>query len=345
MMRLSRRLRVTLTAGLIAAGLAACSHPAPPPTDAGRVAEDNAEARLTALVAKDQRVAAVAWRLAVGNADLCPATRLKAGWTLHAASQYGTELRPIAERTYGLQGDLPGILSAPAASPAERAGLRPGDVIVAVDGRPLSTGTAATARGQTYDGLQANIDRLNRAAISGPMALTVRRDGVERSVTLTPERACAYDTQVEVRDDLRALSDGRTIFVAARLVDIAQDDDQLAFLFAHELAHAVLEHATVVDVQGGRGEANAQLSLRRGLSSSSESDADTLGLYLLARAGFDPRRSLQFLSAYEVAAPGARYPQINLRGVYRSIPDRRRALEPVIADIARRQAAREPLIP
>lgn len=344
-MRLSRRLRVTLTAGLIAAGLAACSHPAPPPTGAGRVAEDNAEGRLTALVAKDRRVAAVAWRLAVGNADLCPATRLKAGWTLHAASQYGTELRPIAERTYGLRGDLPGILSAPVTSPAGQAGLRPGDVIVAVDGRPLSTGTAASARGQTYDGLQANIDRLNHAATLGPMVLTVRRDGIERSMTVTPQRVCAYDTQVEVRDDLRALSDGRTIFVSARLVDIAQDDDQLAFLLAHELAHAVLEHATVPDVQGGRGPANAQLSLRRGLSSSSESDADILGLYLLARAGFDPGRAVHFLSAYEAAAPGARYPQINLRGVYRSIPDRRRALEPVIADIARRQAAREPLIP
>lgn len=344
-MRLSRRLRATVAAGLIAAGLAACSHPAPPRTDSGRVAEADAEARLTALVAKDRKVAAVAWRLAVGNADLCPATRLKAGWTLHAASQYGSELRPIAERTYGLQGDLPGILSAPVASPAEQAGLHPGDVIVAVDGRPLSTGTAATARGQTYDGLQANIERLNRAAVSGPMALTVRRDGVERSVTVTPERACAYDTQVEVRDDLRALSDGRTIFVSARLVDIAQDEDQLAFLLAHELAHAVLEHATVLDVQGGRGEANAQLSLRRGLSSSSESDADTLGLYLLARAGFDPGRAVHFLSAYEAAAPGARYPQINLRGVYRSIPERRRALEPVGAEIARRQAAREPLIP
>ncbi len=344
-MRLSRRLRATVAAGLIAVGLTACSHPAPPLTDAGRVAEDHAEARLTALVAKDQRVAAVAWRLAIDNADLCPATRLKAGWTLHAASQYGSELRPVAERTYGLQGDLPGILSAPVTSPAEQAGLRPGDVIVAVDGRPVSTGTAASARGQTYDGLQANIDRLNRVASSGPMALTVRRDGIERSVTVTPQRACAYDTQVEVRDDLRALSDGRTIFVSARLVDIAQDDDQLAFLLAHELAHAVLEHATVPDVQGGRGPANAQLSLRRGLSSSSESDADILGLYLLARAGFDPGRAVQFLSAYEAAAPGARYPQINLRGVYRSIPDRRRALEPVVADLARRQAAREPLIP
>lgn len=344
-MRLHRRLSALVAAGLIAGGASACSHPMASQADTSREDGGNAEARLTALVAKDQRVAAVAWRLSVDNADLCPATRLKAGWTLQSASQYGTELRPLAERTFGLQGDLPGILSAPAAGPAARAGLRPGDVILAVDGQRLNDGANANARRQTYDGLQANIDRLDMAANQGPISLTVRREGMDRPVTVTPQRACAYGTQVEVRDDLRALSDGRTIFVSARLVDIAQNDDQLAFLLAHELAHAVLEHATVPDVQGGRGASNVRLSLRRGLSSSSESDADTLGLYLLARAGFDAARAVRFLTAYEAAAPGTRYPQINLRGGYPSIPDRRRALEPVIADIARRQAAGLPLIP
>ena len=306
-------------------------------------ADTGPQARLASLVAKDQRVADVAWRLALANADLCLATRPRAGWTLQSASQYGSELRPLAEQQFGLEGDLPGILSAPPNSPAHDARLRPGDLILAVNDQPLSVGD--TTRRESYDGLQANIDRLNAAALEGPMSLTVRRDGVERQMIVTPRPACAYVTQVEVRDDLRALSDGRTIFVSARLVDIAQNDDQLAFLLAHELAHAVLEHATVPDVQGGRGPLNDRITLARGLSSRAESDADILGLYLLARAGFDPARGVQFLSAYEVAAPGSRYPQVNLRGVYASIPDRRRALDPVMAEIAGRQASGRPLIP
>lgn len=344
-MRPLRRITVWLTLGLMASGVSGCGHPtAPTPAEAVRnPTDDAAGSRLSALVAKDQRVAEIAWRLAAANADLCPATRLRAGWVLQSASQYGAELRPIAERRYGLQGDLPGILSAPVDSPAHEAGLRPGDLILAINGEPLNSGTGG--RRESYDGLQANIDRLNAAASAGTMPLTVRRDGRERAVVVTPVRACAYVTQVEVRDDLRALSDGRTIFVSARIVDIAQDDDQLAFLLAHELAHAVLEHATVPDVQGGRGALNADLTLRRGLSSRAESDADTLGLYLLTRAGFDPRRGMRFLNAYETAAPGARYPQINLRGVYPSVPDRRRALEPVLNEIINRQATALPLIP
>ena len=288
-------------------------------------------------------MAPVAWRLAVSNADLCPATRPAAGWTLQSASQYGLELRSLAEQRYGLDGDLPGILSAPADSPAHDAGLRPGDLILTVNHQPLTIGTLT--QHESYDGLQVNIDRLTNAATEGPLDLTVRRDGRERQVTVAARQACAYVTQVEVRDDLRALSDGRTIFISTHLIDIAQDDDQLAFLLAHELAHAVLEHARVSDVKGGRGALNAQISLRRGLSSRAESDADTLALFLLARAGFDPARAVQFLPAYEAAAPGSRYPQINLRGVYPSLPERRRALDPVLADIATRQARHEPLIP
>lgn len=340
-MRLARSWRAVAAAILLGTVLAGCG--VNQGLDVSAPVDTGPEARLASLVAKDQRVAGVAWRLALANADLCPATRLRAGWTLQSASQYGPELRPLAEQQFGLQGDLPGIVSAPHDSPASDAGLRPGDLILAIDGQPLEAGSGA--RRESYDGLQANIDRLDAASAASPVRLTVRRGGSERQVTVTPRPACAYVTQVEVRDDLRALSDGRTIFVSARLVDIAQNDDQLAFLLAHELAHAVLEHATVPDVQAGRGALNDRITLRRGLSSRAESDADILGLYLLARAGFDPAHGVQFLSAYEVAAPGSRYPQINLRGVYASIPDRRRALDPVVAEIAARQASGRPLIP
>jgi len=344
-MRPLRRIAALLALCLTTSAAVGCGYTAISPTveQAQKLPADDAASRLTALIAKDQRVAEIAWRLALSNADLCPVTRLRAGWVLQSAGQYSTELRPVAERQYGLQGDLPGILSAPLNSPARAAGLRPGDLILAIEGEPLNSGAGGGR--ESYDGLQANIDRLNSAAVMGPMSLTVRRNGTERAVAVMPVQACAYVTQVEVRDDLRALSDGRTIFLSARIVDVAQDDHQLAFLLAHELAHAVLEHATVPDVQGERGALNTSLSLRRGLSSRAESDADTLGLYLLTRAGFDPRLAMQFLNAYAATAPGARYPQINLRGVYPSIPDRHRALEPVVSEIIDKQATGMPLIP
>lgn len=323
---------------MIGSVLAGCGHPAP----AADLVEAGPEARLQALNAADARVADVAWTLARANADLCPVTRLRAGWALQSASQYGGELRPLAEARYGLDGDLPGILAAPEGSPTAAAGLAPGDLILSANGAPLSRGADVS---ESYEGLQANIARLDEAASRGPVVLRVRGVGGERDATLHPVIACIYPTQVEVTGTLRSRADGRNIFISDGMVGVAANDDQLAFVLAHELAHAVLEHRTQPDVTGARGAANASITLRRGLSLSAEADADRLGLFLLARAGFDPYAAVEFLTAYEAADPGARYAQINAGGVYESAPARRRALQPVLADIAARKASNRPLIP
>lgn len=328
---------------LILGAVSACG-PSRPGMVSG-VSDDSPAARLDSLVAQDRRVAEVAWRLATANAPLCPVVRLRTGWTLQSANQYGPALRPLAQQRFGLEGDLPGVLATPAGSPAALAGLNDGDLILTVNGAALAVGEISTTG--AFDGLQANLDILNQAATQGPLTLAVRRDGRGRTVTVQPTPACAYETQIETTDDLSARSDGRRIFISSRLAALARNDDELAFFLAHELAHAVLEHRTAADVTGVRGEANNRISLRRGRSSSAEADADLAGLYLLARAGYAPQRAVEALRTYEAASPMNRFPQISLTGgdVYRSPQGRREALEPVLADIARRQQASEPLIP
>lgn len=339
-MRAPARLIAAAALGLalVAGG---CGHPAP---DAGAAGlQDSPAVRLERLTGLDVRVADVAWTLALANADLCPVNRLRAGWTLQSAGQYGAELRPLAEAHYGLSGDLPGILAAPASSPAAEAGLAPGDLILSVNGQPLADGPSAAV--ESYDGLQANAAVLDGALTRGPAVLTVRRQGAVREVTVRPVLACAYPTQVEVTGTFRSRTDGRHVFISDGMANLAQNGDELAFVLAHELAHAVLEHRTQPDVTGVRGGLNWALSMRRGLSLSAEADADRLGLFLLTRAGFDPWRSIEFLTRYEAADGGARSVQFNAGGVYESASGRRRALQPVLADIAQRKAAGGPLIP
>lgn len=332
---------MAIGAAALALASGACGHPAP---DAGAgLLQDAPAVRLDRLTSLDTRVAGVAWRLAVANADLCPVNRQQAGWTLQSASQYGAELRPLAEARYGLAGDLPGVLAAPAESPAKAAGLEPGDLILSVNGLSLDQGLGRTE--ESYDGLQTNIAALDAALAQGPVTLGVRRSGVTRDVALRPTLACAYPAQVEVTGTLRSRTDGRHIFISDRMANLAANDDELAFVLAHELAHAVLEHRTQPDVVGVRGGLNWALSMRRGLSIGSEADADRLGLYLVARSGFDPARAVDFLTRYEAADGGAGGPQINAGGVYRSASSRWRALQPVLGDIAARRADGRPLIP
>lgn len=320
---------------------AGCGHPAP---DAGATLLQDAPAvRLERLTDLDVRVAGVAWTLARVNADLCPVNRPRAGWTLQSAGQYGAELRPLAEARYGLAGDLPGVLAAPPGSPAAEAGLAPGDLILSVNGQPLAEGRPDAE--ESYDGLQANAAVLDGALALGPVRLTVRRDGVEREVTVWPVTACAYPTQVEVTGSFRSRTDGRHIFISDAMANLAENEDQLAFVLAHELAHAVLEHRSQPDVTGVRGGLNWAISMRRGLSLSSEADADRMGLFLVARAGFDAYRAVDFLSRWEAVDEGARGPQINTGGIYESAAGRRRALRSVLEDIAARKAAGRALIP
>ncbi|HEY0599443.1 M48 family metallopeptidase [Brevundimonas sp.] len=335
--------RLVAAAGALALALTAggCSHPAP---DAGAATLQDAPAvRLERLTQQDVRVANVAWTLALANADLCPVNRPRAGWTLQSASQYGPELRPLAEARYGLAGDLPGVLAAPPGSPAAMAGLAPGDLILSVNGQALRQGDSTAS--ESYDGLQANSAVLDAALALGPVGLTVRREGREREITVRPVSACAYPTQVEVTGTFRSRTDGRHVFISDGMANLAQNDDELAFVLAHELAHAVLEHRSQPDVTGLRGGLNWAISMRRGLSLSSEADADRMGLFLVARAGFDPYRAVEFLGRWEAVDEGARGPQINTGGIYDSAAGRRRALRPVLEDIAARKAAGRALIP
>lgn len=336
--RLTGLLLVGLLLAGVASALVACGHPA---AESGGVT-DPPQARLDHLTRQDVRVSRVSWRLALANADLCPVNRLRAGWTLQSASQYGGELRPLAEARYGLDGDLPGVLAVPEGSPGAEAGLQAGDLILSVNGRHLQRGGPAT---ESYDGLQANIAVLDAALMQGPAQLQVRRGGVERAVTLRPVLACAYPTQVEVTGTLGGRADGRHIFISDRMAGLAATDDQLAFVLAHELAHAVLEHRTRPDVTGSRGTANAAITLRRGLSSRSEADADRMGLFLAARAGFDPRAAMDFLDAFEAVDTAPRDTRRNAQGVYEAVSLRREALEPVLADIAERRTTGRTLIP
>ena len=157
-------------------GAASCTTPAPGGTAPGaRV--DAPAARLEALISLDRRVAAVGYRLTTASVDLCASRRDVAGWAVHAANQYSDALRPVAEARFGLDGDLPGILAVAEDSPAARAGLTAGDLLVRVNGEDLDRG--AVAGSPSHDGLAANLMTLDRALAAGPVRLDVRRGDLQ----------------------------------------------------------------------------------------------------------------------------------------------------------------------
>ncbi|MGE0082769.1 MAG: M48 family metallopeptidase [Thiohalomonadaceae bacterium] len=139
--------------------------------------------------------------------------------------------------------------------------------------------------------------------------------------------------EVEVFDNPQANAfalPGGKIGVYKGLLDVAKNQHQLATVIGHEIAHVQAQHgnervstayATEAGLQlvqvlaGGQGAQNDNLMALLGLgaqvgiilpfSRTQESEADLLGLDLMAKAGFDPRESVNLWKNMTAAGNGA----------------------------------------
>jgi hypothetical protein len=306
-------------------GLSSCS--TSPSSDLATPADP--QHRLESLVAIDARVAHVGYKLSVANADLCAETTGLVGWSLHAASLYSSEMRPRVQEHYGLFGDLPGILYVTPGSPADAAGLKVGDLILSADGHDLQVGPLR--REATYEAFAVNEDVVERALAEGPTSLRVQRRGGVVDVTVTPVRGCAYDFQVDPSPDFYARADADRVYISTALASYAADDTDLAVILGHELAHAALNHAAQ---RGGMGGLPWRTAAR-------EAEADRVGLYMMARADFDPVRGPAFWRRFGRDHWQARYAQWG----HPSAEARARALDATAAEIARQRAGSVPILP
>ena len=135
-----------------------------------------------------------------------------------------------------------------------------------------------------------------------------------------------YDSQaweIEVFDMPDANAFAMPVY--SGLLDVAQDQDQLAAVIGHEIAHVTREHqvqqvnrgmvtqgaAAVVGASVGMQQTArmaAELGLTLPFSRKHESEADDVGLLYMADAGFDPRASVTLWKNMEEKSGGARPP-------------------------------------
>jgi hypothetical protein len=238
-------------------------------------AQDVERDPLTALWAQDLRLAQVAERIMAANAPLCRQTMPLSGAILHSADQYG---RPpegwFVNGPVAVAQVLPG-------SPASEAGLRAGDALLAVGQvrvENVSVRPGYPLRDAVFDLVAASSDDLS---------LRVSRTGQEHRVEFTAPRGCRALVEVLADNGNTARSDGRVIQLSYAFV-ARLDDAGLAVAFAHELAHAVLEHRRRLGEAGVAQGLGREFGRSRRLSHQAEVEADRLSVHLLANAGYDP---------------------------------------------------------
>jgi hypothetical protein len=230
----------------------------------------------------------VAYRLSIANAERCAHVLApQAGFALHDIAQYAPADRVDAARAFRLD-DEPGVMAVVVGSPAERAGLRAGDRLRAVNGELLAQGTPDNV--PTRAGVERAQRILEAAMRDGPVLLQVSTNAGDRTVRFVAEPGCPANAELIPGDAVNAWADGERVMVSEGLLRACVTDGDLALVIGHEMAHNLLHHRRWLAAEGVA--TNTLLPAAAGSRDmrdlrETEEQADRLAVGLADAAGYD----------------------------------------------------------
>ena len=244
-----------------------------------------------ALRAADLRLATIAYRLTTANVALCDQIQLQVGMPIHALTQYGPAARPAATAAFGFATTI-GVEAVVPGGPAARAGVRANDSIAAINGaqQPGLPQTGASENATSRDSAEAAIAG---APATRPLRLDVLRVGQRLSIVVQPVAGCRSRFEILLGAGLDASADGSVVQIGERFFE-GYTDAEIAVVVSHELAHNILRHRARLDAAKINRGLLAELGRNGRLIRETENDADRLGIYLLANAGYDPMSAPTF---------------------------------------------------
>ena len=274
------------------------------------------------LIDDHKRLLRVGSRLLVANAQLCQRQSPFVGLiTVSRADlreafrghEYWAPLQEVLMRRYEI-GDSVKVLYVLPDSPAARSGVLSGDVLW-------------SAVPPAEELVTESSDKSNQ-----PLRFQIGRIGEVRTVDVDYVSQCAYSFQRVRSDDIAARSEGTRIYVTTGMLRFAADDDDLATILGHELAHHILEY---LEKYGTPRTTETRLR--------DEREADHLGVYLAARAGFDISGTAAFWRRWARTNPemiSDRWSE-----VHPSTAERVVRLEVAVAEVQEKLRNGQPLLP
>lgn len=239
---------------------------------------------LDPLQLADARVQTIGWKLARGNAAYCARVRPAIGLLLQDVQNYDDPAK--ARSVLGLTGDI-AVEAVAEGSPAAAAGLEANDQVLAIDGMDMAD--LPPARKGGWQRLFSLHDRIDAALVrDGRIALTVIHGGAERRLVIAGEPACAVRFELDMDMSVARATRDRVVVGYKLYRELGGDEALLAAAMAHEFAHAVLDHQSLLDTLG------------RGMNKvrHTEEEADRLSVWLLANAGYDPQDAERFMQSW-----------------------------------------------
>lgn len=352
-MRHARRLLALASAMLVVgcatqAPVKTAPRPVAPPVPA-QPAVSNAELEaLRALVALQDRLYRVGAPLLVNNTELCKGNaRNLLGFTAKNKYSYSSEYINAATAGLGLNDRLQ-VMNVLGGSGAAKAGVRRGDVLMAAEGRPIPQGENAER--------QAAATLAPLVTGKASVKLSLVRAGANLDVTVPLTHACAFGIELGHADHVNAYADGYRVLVTRGMVNFTRSDEELAYVLAKQMAHNALAHAQrqrmnatvggIIDNLVRIGPDMGTLSGSGGVKpmpANLDAAADTLALYMAARAGYAVDRAPAFwqrlAGQYPASVPNS------YNAIHSPIDTRLPVIEKTVAAIKSKQAKGQALVP
>ncbi len=289
---------------------------------------------------KQLRLQRVAYRVAAANTDLCAAdVGPLLGVLMASKADFDEDWEEAVVAEFGL-GEHLMILGVVPNSPSDKAGLSAGDELTGFNGKPVPTGTKATEA----------LERFSETAIAGaPYELQYLRDGSTLTTQIVPQFGCSYRAVLIEDDQINAFANGRNIAITKGMMRFIESDEDLAVVVAHEAAHNAEDHIDKkrMNAVGGMV-ADVALAVLLGVNTNAfanaaaqaysqefEAEADYVGLYMTARAGYDPANGPLFWR--KMAANQSGSINQNPYTSHPSSPERFVALDNIVREIERKQ--------
>jgi Zn-dependent protease with chaperone function len=178
----------------------------------------------------------IAWPIMMSNIDVCLNSKINAfglmvahmdDLPLYLHSSF-LAASPITLEVNNDASIFPMIVSVANNSPADRAKLMEGDIILSINNK--------TVNYKNYKIL------LDESAISGKLNIKIKRFKQEFSYELNSESICGYPVQAMISPIPNAYADGSKIYITIATLDFVKDDQEIAFLISHELAHNIFHY-------------------------------------------------------------------------------------------------------
>lgn len=235
-----------------------------------------------ALIAQDLRLATTGYRLAFANRSFCKKQERNPGWVIHDVAQYSDV--KSARAAFAFEEPM-AVAAVVPSGPAALAGIVPGDGLAAIGANVLDLTNEPDERPTYKRVLQVKALAGQLLSVSGRLPLTLVRNQQRIAKKFEPPLICPSDFQVDTNSNLDAGANGSIVRVTSAMMEYVANDDELAAVVAHELAHNLLAHRIRLSAVKPR---KMQAIL------ATEIEADRLSVWLMTNAGYDPNAALRF---------------------------------------------------